>query len=32
MINTFIQETEEAISNSSIVVSSTIQKYFGSSK
>ena len=32
MINAFIQEIEEAISNSSIVVSSTIQKYFGSSK
>ncbi|MBI4843429.1 MAG: hypothetical protein HY809_03785 [Nitrospirae bacterium] len=32
MINAFIKEIEEAISNSSIVVSSTIQKYFGSSK
>ncbi len=32
MINAFIQEIEEAISNSSIVVSSAFQKYFGSSK
>ncbi|MBI5408949.1 MAG: hypothetical protein HZA14_06255 [Nitrospirae bacterium] len=32
MINAFIKEIEEALSKSSIVVSSTIQKYFGSSK
>ena len=32
MIQVFIKEIEETISNSSIVVSSTIQKYFGSSK
>ncbi len=32
MINVFIKEIEDSISNSSIVVSSTIQKFFGSSK
>ena len=32
MINVFIKEIEKTISNSSIVVSSTIQKYVGSTK
>lgn len=32
MITTFIKETEESISSSSIVVSSSIQKYFSSTK
>ena len=32
MINVFIKEIEKTISNSSIVVSSTIQKYFSSTK